>query len=95
LKKETAIADMQAEVKQTKEFKLQRDMQMHLLKATGDATSVKIQQKQMQKQSRLMQMQKHQNNCNNSGAILKRTTRQKHIDLLLMLWVKKTLQHSK
>jgi hypothetical protein len=33
-------------------------------KATGDATSVKISAEAMQKQSRLMQMQKHQNNCN-------------------------------
>jgi hypothetical protein len=38
-------------------------MQMHLLRATGDATSVKISAEKMQKQS-IMQMQKHQNNCN-------------------------------
>jgi hypothetical protein len=58
---------------------------------------LKFQQKQMQKQSRLMQMQKHQNNNGVAigGAILVRTIKQKHIDLLLMLWVKKTLQHSK
>jgi hypothetical protein len=44
-----------------------------------------------------MQMQKHQNNCN--GVALwchfsKRTTRSRSIIELLMLWVKKTLQHS-
>jgi hypothetical protein len=56
---------------------------------------LKFQQKQCR--LRLMQMQKHQNNCN--GVALwchfsKRTTRSRSIIELLMLWVKKTLQHS-
>jgi hypothetical protein len=55
---------MQAEVvKADQGFKLQRHADASVKKATGDATSVKI-SAEANAEAIIMQMQKHQNNCN-------------------------------
>jgi hypothetical protein len=75
---------MQAEVvKADQGVQIAEDMQMHLLrKQPVMQHQLKFQQKQMQKQSRLMQMQKHQqlNGCNWWCHFSKDNQKQKHID---------------